>query len=313
MTNFLNFYTGYQQDRETNIKVAIIDNGVDSTLPTLSKAVKAGVCLDEDFLGHQDPWWLASHPHGTQMANFIHQLDPFCHLYIAKVCDETTRVNPDKVADVSTAFFMEGYGVSNPSQAIDWAKEQKVDIISISITMPTSSQRLQKAIEYAKSDDIVIFGSRGDQGNNQERVYPADYAEVISISSLTQFGKRAQSTESNASYFLQGENVRIIAEPCYLEPQRYASGSSVATALAAGVAALILACFKLGGSKAKISRIRMVRNVLEWMIDKEVRPKNYVKPWLVFMDQKMNDERGSEWLKARFGERGVYWPTDRQT
>ena len=183
----------------------------------------------------------------------------------------------------------------------------------MSITMPQQSAKLKQAVESAEKSDIVIFGSRGDQGNNQERVYPADYAEVISISSLTQFGKLADTTESNASYFFQGENVRIIAEPCYLEPQRYVSGSSVATALAAGVAALILACRRLGGSEAQIGRIKMVRNVLEEMTDKKVRPKNYVKPWLVFMNQDMNEKNGFEWLRARFGENGTYSSTDGRT
>ena len=34
------------------------------------------------------------------MASFIHQLDPFCELYIAKVCDEASGVDPDLVAQV---------------------------------------------------------------------------------------------------------------------------------------------------------------------------------------------------------------------
>ena len=113
LANFLNFYKAYGQTRRIDIKVAIIDNGVDSTLPTLSNAVQAGVSLDEYDSGCQDPWWLASHPHGTQMANFVHQLDPFCHLYIAKVCDQDTGIDPDIVADVSKGSSWLGYSVSN--------------------------------------------------------------------------------------------------------------------------------------------------------------------------------------------------------
>ena len=112
LATFLNFYKGYDQ-KKCHIKVAIIDNGVDSTLPVLSNVVQAGVSLDEDLQGRQDPWWLASHPHGTQMANFVHQLDPFCHLYIAKVCDQAICFDPDIVADVSKEFSWKSYNISN--------------------------------------------------------------------------------------------------------------------------------------------------------------------------------------------------------
>ena len=116
ITKFLNFYKAYGQTGRVDTKVAIIDNGVDSTLPTLSKAVIAGVSLDEDFSGRQDPWWLASHPHGTQMANFVHQLDPFCHLYIAKVCDQATCIDPDIVADVSRESSWKSHSVSDQAR-----------------------------------------------------------------------------------------------------------------------------------------------------------------------------------------------------
>lgn len=71
----------------------------------------------------------------------------------------------------------------------------------MSIALPSGVTRLEKAVESAKGDNIVMVGSRGDRGNNGECVYPADYDEVISIFSLTSFGKRAESTEANAQYF----------------------------------------------------------------------------------------------------------------
>ena len=171
--------------------------------------------------------------------------------------------------------------------------------------MPKGSSKLQKAVASAKSHDIIIFGSRGDQGNNQERIYPADHVEVISISSITKFGKRAETTEPNASYFFQGENVRILAEPCYLEPQVFASGSSVATASAAGVAALILSCRKLGGGEARKDRISAVRRVFHQMTADEGRSRKYVKPWLVFKDEQLSQSDGLNWLTTRFGKAGV--------
>ena len=175
----------------------------------------------------------------------------------------------------------------------------------MSITMPRGSGKLEKAVESAKSDDIVIFSSRSDQGNNHEEIYPADLVEVISISALTNFGKRAETTEPNARYYFQGENVQIPAEPCYLEPQVRASGSSVATALAAGVASLVLSCRWLGGSEARKERYRAVNKVFGQMTDKEPGSSRYVKPWRVFDYENVSENDGLKWLETRFGNRAL--------
>ena len=102
LENFLNFYKSYHTEKHVPIKVAIIDNGVDITLESLSNTIIDGVCLVENYEGRERPWWLATDPHGTHMASFIHQLDPYCQFYIAKVCDGTAGMQPDDVAEVST-------------------------------------------------------------------------------------------------------------------------------------------------------------------------------------------------------------------
>ena len=101
LEKFLNFYTSYHNEKHVPIKVAIIDNGLDITLPSLSRTIIEGVCLVENYEGHESPWWLATDPHGTHMASFIHQLDPFCELYIAKVSNGPFGFHPERVAEVS--------------------------------------------------------------------------------------------------------------------------------------------------------------------------------------------------------------------
>ncbi len=97
---FLDFYLGCNKEKSPSTTVAVIDNGVDGTLSTLSERIIDGQSLVEDFDGHESPWWLASHPHGTQMASFIHQLDPCCGLYIVKVCDGSGGIDADILAEV---------------------------------------------------------------------------------------------------------------------------------------------------------------------------------------------------------------------
>jgi hypothetical protein len=48
----------------------------------------------------ESPWYIPSHPHGTQMAQFVRMLDPSCDLYIAKVCDNTSDIQVANVIEV---------------------------------------------------------------------------------------------------------------------------------------------------------------------------------------------------------------------
>jgi hypothetical protein len=70
------------------VRVAIIDNGVDRSIGALSSCIEKGKSFVEfstESGDRESPWWLASDPHGTQMASIIHELDPLCKLYVAKV------------------------------------------------------------------------------------------------------------------------------------------------------------------------------------------------------------------------------------
>jgi subtilisin family serine protease len=174
----------------------------------------------------------------------------------------------------------------------------------MSLALPNSSSSLEAEVANAKNEDIVMISSRGDSGNNRENVYPADCGDVISISSLTNYGKLTESTETNARYFFQGENVSVPAEPSYLESQKHASGSSVATALAAGLAALIISCRRLGNEEKDIKRTRTVTTVFDRMTQTE--NDKYVRPWKVFKDTRLGKEQGMSWLRAQFGNNGDF-------
>ena len=64
------------------------------------ESIRTGCSLVEDYEGHESPWWLASDPHGSQMASFIRQIDPRCSLYVAKVCDGSSGIQPARIAQV---------------------------------------------------------------------------------------------------------------------------------------------------------------------------------------------------------------------
>lgn len=79
------------------IKVAIIDTGVD---PDSVKCFRISGASFVSSESGESPWWYAHHPHGTQMAKIVTDLNPFCQLPVAKVGDQKMDITSDRVAQV---------------------------------------------------------------------------------------------------------------------------------------------------------------------------------------------------------------------
>lgn len=212
---------------DRRIRVAIIDNGADRIRSKFRHMIAKGQSyVTADLLGSDRslPWWMVSDPHGTQMASLIGQTNPYCRLYIARVGKGRTDINPTKAAE-----------------AIAWAVEQKVDIISISWTLKEEDEKLKNEIEKA-ARSTLIFCSTPDQGVYSE-AWPVAYKDhVLSVSATDNFGHLTSKTKGTDLVDIQipGENVSV-AGPVYIGNMNdTVSGSSVATALAAGIASLAL-------------------------------------------------------------------------
>jgi hypothetical protein len=117
------FVRKYQQlELARKIKIAIIDNGIMAAAEGVSTAEhdddrKSGsdkntrsnitnrVVGGESFVyeenGRKSSWYLAADPHGTQMASLIGAIDPQCEIYIAKVGERLTGIDPERVTKVS--------------------------------------------------------------------------------------------------------------------------------------------------------------------------------------------------------------------
>ncbi|KAF5129904.1 hypothetical protein E5D57_006237 [Metarhizium anisopliae] len=80
-----------------HIKVAIIDTGVDPG------SIQCSHIQGSSFVSSgsgESPWWFSQHPHGTQMAKIITELDPFCQLLVAKVGDYSRDMTGERVKKV---------------------------------------------------------------------------------------------------------------------------------------------------------------------------------------------------------------------
>ncbi|KAL4969565.1 uncharacterized protein BDV14DRAFT_195830 [Aspergillus stella-maris] len=222
-------------DPDTRIKVAIIDNGADKIRSPIGPWIDNGISyVSSDHLGEAPrPWWTVADAHGTQMASLINTVNPYCRLYIARVGKGRADIDPKKAA-----------------KAINWAVDQKVDVISMSWVTKSEESELKAAVERAaaksgksKVRPILMFCSTADEGAYAGDVYPVDYTDsVVSVTAtdiwggLTSKGDRQKHVDIR----IPGEDLEASA-PLYLgNVASSVSGSSVATALAAGIASLAL-------------------------------------------------------------------------
>lgn len=80
------------------VNVAVIDTGVDPDSIQCSEISGASFVSSESG---ESPWWFSYHPHGTQMAKVITDLNPRCRLLVAKVGDSVMDMTVDRVIQVS--------------------------------------------------------------------------------------------------------------------------------------------------------------------------------------------------------------------
>lgn len=88
----------------TKTKVAVLDTGINQEWFSWEGHIVHGASFVHSASGNvqrQSPWWLATDPHGSQVANVIAQLDPVCTLYIAKIADRKSIVSENTVIKAS--------------------------------------------------------------------------------------------------------------------------------------------------------------------------------------------------------------------
>jgi Subtilase family len=115
-------------------------------------------------------------------------------------------------------------------------------------------KKLSQAIDKAYKRNIVMICSASDQGSaSKVTCYPGKWGKCIRIGASTGTGEKCAWVHGeDVDFIFPGENVPF--DRSNEMPPTYHSGSSVATAIAAGTASLLLYCNKLvalanGGSK----------------------------------------------------------------
>lgn len=212
------------------VVVAVIDTGCDLEHRDLRDNIIDGINFIDKNKSPQD-----DNGHGTHVAGTIAAINN--SRGIVGVAPKT-KILPIKALDKN------GSGGLRPIiDGIIWAADAGVDFITMSLGSPNESRDLEQAIDYANRAGSIVFCAAGNSGENVEIMYPARYANTISIGAIDENLNRTNFTCSgdDLDFLAPGHNIL----GC-VPNDNYAimSGTSMSNPFAVGCAALVCSVYK---------------------------------------------------------------------
>lgn len=208
---------------DKKVKVAIIDSGINFSTD-IDVAVRKNFIEDDSCsILYED-----EKSHGTSVAGIIAALDneegitginPRVELYSARVLDTKLEAPVDRIV-----------------KAIDWAIEQKVDIINMSFGIEKNIRELEEAIERAYDAGILMIAA---VGNGDKIAYPAAYDEVIAVGAVNAEGIPIENNAVGEALELMAPGENIFSSAIFGGVQ-VVSGTSMAVPHVTGVASVLM-------------------------------------------------------------------------
>lgn len=224
----LRLAAAHQVSRGAGVTVAVLDSGVDADHPALKGKVTTGPDFFKDGVDPASPEWGV---HGTAMASDVLKVAPQAKILSVRVID-----------DSKDGEEQQGEGFEPIADGIRYAVDHGADVISMSLgsdDFTTYFKYDAEAVGYAVSHGVTVLAGAGNSGDDSTNgSFPAGYASTIAVAATQQGGGRAEFSTVRTHNSVAAPGVGIVSavkEGGY----RPVNGTSPATALAAGVVALM--------------------------------------------------------------------------
>ncbi|MDR4434367.1 serine protease Isp [Bacillus tequilensis] len=217
-----------------NVKIAVLDTGCDTSHPDLKNQIIGGKNFTDDD-GGKDDVISDYNGHGTHVAGTIAAND--------------SNGGIAGVAPEASLLIVKVLGGENGSGQYEWiinginyAVEQKADIISMSLGGPSDVPELKEAVQNAVKNGVLVVCAAGNEGDGDERTeelsYPAAYNEVIAVGSVSVARKLSEFSNANKEIDLVAPGENILST---LPNKKYGklTGTSMAAPHVSGALALI--------------------------------------------------------------------------
>lgn len=220
-----------------NNSICVIDTGVDFKHEALKGKVveytsfiseRNGVKNTVDYMGH-----------GTHVAGIIAGVAPQIGMY---------GIAPNaKIYSAKVFNANEDSSVSSMIAGVDWCMSKKVNIMNMSFGFPsttsyTALSGFDYALQQANKNGILSIASTGNDGDTDKSAdnvkYPARFRNVLAVASSNQSGSISLFSNRGPSVFITAPGENVVSS--YPNNQYYyMSGTSMASPIVSGIAALI--------------------------------------------------------------------------
>ncbi|OIB56490.1 S8 family serine peptidase [Natrialba sp. SSL1] len=230
---------------DDDVTIAVVDQGVEydhenlvGNLDDRVGAVFVGRGSDPEPLSRDDT-------HGTLVAgiaagetgNGTGQAGiSNCSLLAARALDEQGRGALSDIAD-----------------AIQWAADEGVDVINLSLGSSSGLWTLENACEYATERGALVVAAAGNSGGSV--MYPAAYDDVLAVSAVTSRDRLASFSNRGSEIDLAAPGQNLLSTTLNDGYDRV-SGTSAAAPVVAGVAGLVRSVYPGLSSSALREHLR---------------------------------------------------------
>ncbi|MEA3321822.1 MAG: S8 family peptidase [Bacillota bacterium] len=214
----------------SGVKVAVLDTGIDASHEDLKVAGGAS------FVPEEPDALTDGNGHGTHVAGTI-----------AAVNNNTGVLGVSYDVDLYAVKVLSSGGsgtLAGIAQGIEWAIDNNMDVINMSLGGSTGSSTLKQASDNAYNSGIVVVAAAGNSGSFFGLVntigYPARYDSVIAVGAVDSNNNRASFSSVGSQLEVMAPGVSINST---LPGNQYGelNGTSMASPHVAGAAALLLA------------------------------------------------------------------------
>jgi type VII secretion-associated serine protease mycosin len=217
--------------RGAGVTVAVVDTGVDPH-PDIRRNLLPGTTVVEGDKGNGQ---IDQDGHGTMMAGIIAAHGRSPQGGVLGIAPEA------KILPIRHSKPGDNGGSINVAAGIEWAVAHNADVINVSLaTGPTSV--LDSAIGRAAENDVVVVAGSGNRRTQLLFAYPAAMPGVLAVGASDRSGEVADLTVTGKPMGICAPGIDIYSTGNKKDYYR-SSGTSDATAVVSGAAALVRAKF----------------------------------------------------------------------
>ncbi|KAI1288067.1 hypothetical protein F5Y03DRAFT_401844 [Xylaria venustula] len=307
---YINSISNLPAELRRDVRICLIDDGVDiqhkSIMERIDNGGRAfGAYTNREYRGMARPFYDSTTNHGTLMANMMIRVCPFAKITSYRL--DTRRGDDSRIH----------FTVKSAADALECAVKQDFDIISMSWTVRKDTRadennsadiaRIEAALRQATRAKRLVFCSAPDTGDISPEELTSYFPVGCGIKELFRIGAaKADNTpwpqaggRTIVDYILPGHNVtEKEGDQVNQNDKSLKTGSSIATALAAGLAALIIHVVRMAvmrtyelkqekspdGGWITLTELEEVRShtTMRKVFDNMATDKMYVHVWAYF-------------------------------